>query len=76
VAYPELAEYAGRTYWFNDGIQYDGRSPAHREHLLRALADRRFPVIVLPYDQPPRGYEPAPAIAPATRPPAVVDVRR
>jgi hypothetical protein len=76
TGYPDLAAYAGRTYWFNDGVQYDGRSPAHREYLLAALRDRAFPAMVLPYDQPPRGYEPAPGTPPARHPPAFLFVRR
>jgi 4-amino-4-deoxy-L-arabinose transferase-like glycosyltransferase len=76
TGYPDLAAYAGRTYWFNDGVQYDGRSPAHREYLLQTLRDRVFPAMVLPYDQPPRGYVPTPATPPARHPPAFLFVRR
>jgi hypothetical protein len=56
TAFPELAEYAGRAYYFNDGIQYDRRSPEHNAIFLETLRAGTFPAVVLPFDTAPRGY--------------------
>lgn len=73
--YPELAAYAGREPWFGDSIQYDGRSPAHRELLIATMHSGAFAAIVLPFDHAPEGYHRTPALEPPTDAPVFLFTR-
>ena len=64
TAWPEIAEYADRVYWFNDGIQYDGRSAIHREVFDRVRQSGRIDAWVgaTPWQPPCFGPRLRPAV--------------
>jgi hypothetical protein len=54
--YPELATAAGRPYYFNDFVQYDGRSPQHQRLLEEVLESGDLAAIVTHQRASPGGY--------------------
>jgi hypothetical protein len=58
--YPELPTAARRPHYFNDFVQYDGRSPRHGELLRNVLESGALAVIVTHTRESPKGYRVVP----------------
>lgn len=54
--YPELVASAGRPYYFNSDVPYDGRSPELANVLRRAILSQRLAAIVSHSPESPGGY--------------------
>lgn len=54
--YPELVALAGRTYFFNDFVQYDGRAPLQRDVYDSVMSSGKLAAIVKSTETVPQGY--------------------
>jgi len=55
-SYPEIISAANRPYYFNDFVQYDGRSPRLRRAFESAVATRQLAAMVTGSELSPPGY--------------------
>lgn len=62
--YPELAVFAGRTYYFNDFCQYDGRAPEQHQVYVNTLHSGMLSAMVTTDTNTPQGYYRYPISAP------------
>ncbi len=54
--YPELIVAANRPYYFNDFVQYDGRSPKHQIIFNKVLSSGKLSAIITASEDTPLGY--------------------
>lgn len=55
--YPELAAFAGRPYYFNDYIQYDGRARRQQQIFDAVLQTKKVAALIVREDAPRAGYK-------------------